>query len=211
MMADEPVERQQKMVAKSDAPANFLQQLTEYTSSFFIKKPLGNKLSPITNICARQPLIFLASTFVALALTMPIIDGLANKSVDSVVETNSVIYLTAKSLNAALSVAKSSQASVGVGIVHGSVTVGAALDPLDQFIDDFSDWLLEATAALIVIHIFIQFFTSINLFGFALIISPIILLIICHKYGRKSGSSIYRSAKSILVILLFLRLCFLLG
>ncbi len=134
------------------------------------------------------------------------IDSAAIASVDATLTRTTELFIIAKGVNSVLSVAKTLQLSFSLG-GGGAITAGAILDPLDQLIDDFSDWLLEGAAAVAVVKICLMGIQQIGFVAFAFLLIP---LIVTASYLRRKADGkdrlIYRICVPAIAIMLFLRI-----
>ena len=76
-------------------------------------------------------------------LALDILDRAAAEASGRTLEATTGVFITARAINALLSVAKSF--TIGAG---ATISPGAALDPLDRVIDVFSDWTLFAVTVV---------------------------------------------------------------
>ncbi|NUB14583.1 hypothetical protein GAY28_19140 [Azospirillum brasilense] len=86
-------------------------------------------------------------------------DQSASEHVTSMTVRASVAFVSAKSINAALSVAKSAQFSLGV-VLSGSISPAQILDPLDELISQFSTILLYASASAAALRFVLSTITA---------------------------------------------------
>ncbi len=96
-----------------------------------------------------RPMLWIAPA-IALALVLnwwPALDAEAEDYLANAVADNLVIYATARSLNAIISVVQSIELSVSLGAGVG-VSLGEVLDPLNDLIERFSTLVLYGLAGL---------------------------------------------------------------
>ena len=129
---------------------------------------------------------------------LDILDTASQAEIDSVIARAGETFLVAKAINSILSVAKSSQLSFSI-VAGGSVTPGAWLDPLDQLIDDFSDWLLEGLAAVSIIKISLLAIHQIGMIGFTMLIVPILVVVSFYKNKNLEENSRYIKMCQVLI------------
>ncbi len=137
-----------------------------------------------------------------------VIDAAAQTNIENSLIRTSELFIIAKSINSILSVAKSGTLSFGAG-VSGGVTPMAFLDPLDQLIDDFSDWLLEGAAALSIIELSMLTIHQVGMFGFILVVIPFFVIASHHKNGTADESEKYvKISKTAISLIVFIRIGF---
>ena len=137
---------------------------------------------------------------------VPYIDSAAQESVEAVLNRTTEMFIIAKSINSVLSVAKSAQLNFSLG-AGGSITPGAWLDPLDQLVDDFSDWLLEGAATVAIIKLSLSGIQQLGLFAFVLLTLPFLLAISHFNCkGERAEASFTRVFRPLLALLIFIRI-----
>ncbi len=135
-----------------------------------------------------------------------VIDAVAQTNIENSLIRTTELFMIAKSINSILSVAKTGSVSVGAGI-SGTVTPMAFLDPLDQLIDDFSDWLLEGMAALSIIELSMLTIHQVGMFGFLLVAIPFFVIASYHKNRSEDESARYvKLSKTIISLIIFVRI-----
>ncbi|MDY0329243.1 MAG: hypothetical protein RBR52_01960 [Thiomonas sp.] len=106
----------------------------------------------------RAALLTVFALVLALAWWRPL-EGMAQQSAHDGLQRALVTYASARAINGVLSVAKSASVSFQVG-AGASVQPGAALDPLDDLVEQFSTVMLVATLSFAMQQVLIAVFSA---------------------------------------------------
>ena len=93
----------------------------------------------------RRWLILISVTLIALTSWLPQVDNTATQNVDDGLKRALVSFASARALNAAISVAQGTEASVEPAGVGFTFTPGEVLDPVNDLVEKFSDLMLLAS------------------------------------------------------------------
>ncbi len=138
---------------------------------------------------------------------LDVIDAAAQTNIENSLIRTSELFVDAKAINSILSVAKTGHISFSLYIADGGVNPGAWLEPLDQLIDDFSDWLLEGAAALSIIELSMLTIHQVGMFGFLLVATPFFFVASYHKNKLEDGSARFvKISKTIILLIVFVRI-----
>lgn len=102
--------------------------------------------SPASNLSRRLTLMLVLAALVACAWLAPL-ESTANRQIDAGLKRALVSFAAARTLNAIISVAQGTEVSLqplGVGL---TLTVGQALDPVNDLVEQFSGLMLAASVA----------------------------------------------------------------
>ena len=139
---------------------------------------------------------------------LEVMDAYALKVSDETLERASEIFVVSKAINMVLSVAKTAQVNVGVG-ASASFVPGAFLDPLDQLIDDFTNWLLEGVTAVAIVKVSLVVVGQLGMFGTMLLIAPLLFLMHLLNGGTSvRNASAFKMLRAALVLVLVIRFAF---
>lgn len=105
----------------------------------------------------KQPFLIPILTLVLVLVWLRPVDTLAERYVDDGFKRALVTFATARVINAAISFAKEAEVSFQAG-AGGSIKPGAALDPLDDMVEQFSTIMLAATVSFAIQSILIAVF-----------------------------------------------------
>lgn len=109
---------------------------------------------------ARQKLLVAVVLVIALLTTwLRPLDAIAERSVESGLKQALVAFGVARTLNAVISTLQEASVSLQIG-AGVSVKPGAALDPLDDVVEQFSNFLFAATASFAVQRLMIEIFSA---------------------------------------------------
>ena len=127
------------------------------------------------------------------------LDTTAISQVDDGLKRALASYAVARTLNAVISVAQGTEVSVQVGI-GATFAIGQVLDPINDLVEQFGDFMLAASIAFGIMHILIQI-GSFWLFSLMLTISASIWL-----WMRWRNILAPQWVAQVVIILLFVRL-----
>ncbi|MEI7605937.1 MAG: hypothetical protein WCJ64_01000 [Rhodospirillaceae bacterium] len=135
-------------------------------------------------------------------------DKLTISAVDATLNRTLEVFAVAKLLNSVLSVAKTVTIEASPMGVGASFSPGHALDPLDQIIDDLTNWMLEAITAILATKLIISASSQLGVTWLAVIC---LVLFYSGGYFQRKGSGYEKYTKfteSVLVILILARFGF---
>ena len=111
-------------------------------------------------VSSRQKCLIAVILVFALCITwLRPLDAMAEHSVESGLKQALVAFGVARTLNAVISTLQEASVSLQIG-AGVSVKPGAALDPLDDVVEQFSDFLFAATASFAVQRLMIEIFSA---------------------------------------------------
>ena len=111
-------------------------------------------------VSSRQKCLIAVILVFALCITwLRPLDAMAERSVESGLKQALVAFGVARTLNAVISTLQEASVSLQIG-AGVSVKPGAALDPLDDVVEQFSDFLFAATASFAVQRLMIEIFSA---------------------------------------------------
>lgn len=91
---------------------------------------------------------------VVFSWTRPL-DATALTEVDEGFQRALASYAIARTLNAVISVAQGTEVSLQVG-VGATFAPGQVLDPLNDLVEQFGDWMLAASVAFGIMHVLLE-------------------------------------------------------
>ena len=102
-------------------------------------------METVSSKAGRVSAILLAALVIACAW-LPPVQALADAQIDAGLKRALVAFATARTLNAAISVVQGTEVGVQVG-VGMTLTLGQALDPINDLVEQFSSLMLMASVA----------------------------------------------------------------
>ncbi len=131
-----------------------------------------------------------------------LLDQAAAEASARTMESTTAVFLSARGINAFLSVAKSF--TIGAG---ASISPGAALDPLDRVIDLFSDWTLLAVTAVAMTRLVLAAGSGVGATAVVLVVAATWAGAMLTARGRRGYMPrVNRLLRQALVVLLLARI-----
>jgi hypothetical protein len=97
-------------------------------------------------VTGKRILVLCVLLMIAIAAWMPRFDAPAMEQVDAGMKRALITFASARALNAAISLAQGTEVTLGVG-AGVTLSVGEILDPVNDLVESFSNFMLMATVA----------------------------------------------------------------
>lgn len=97
-------------------------------------------------VTGKKILVLAVLLLIAIAAWMPKFDAPAMEQVDAGMKRALITFASARALNAAISLAQGTEVTLGVG-AGVTLSVGEILDPVNDLVEAFSNFMLMATVA----------------------------------------------------------------
>jgi len=150
----------------------------------------------------------LFASFALLALlalsALPTVHEAGASRVDAMTQRAFATFALTRALNGAISVVQGTELALQPAGVGVTVTVGQALDPLDDLVERFSSVMLTATAALVAEGLLLEASAAPPLLALLLVATLVVLLRLWWPAFTEFDTA--GLAPRLLVIMLFLRL-----
>jgi hypothetical protein len=135
-------------------------------------------------------IISIAVVLIVLASQFRVIDAYVENYTDESIKRAAVIFATARSINALVSMAQTTTLEAGV-IVSGSVSIGEVLDPLNDLIERFSFIMTLVLSALVGIKVLLVI-SAHDFFNYLLMSMGVLSIAAVHFIEGRKGEAVLK-------------------